>query len=189
MDRIKLQLLTKEDITDEFVSWHTEEHTTFFSSSKRTFKRETLLAELEDGLAAGNLFQYGIYHIEDQKLIGTVKLGPINKIHMTSDLVTLVGDKNYLRMGLASEAIKLVNAVAFGEHKLRKLFSGMYRGNVGSVKAYLNGDWVIEGILRNQYLDGTDEHDRILVACFNPAMYTDPYYSKGLYSFEEVYGS
>jgi RimJ/RimL family protein N-acetyltransferase len=187
MDTIKLALLTKDDFTDEYVSWHQAEHTHYYSSTKRSFLKENLLHEFETGRAAGNLFHYGIYHIADNKLIGVIKLGTISLLHKTSDLVVFIGDKNYLGKGLAVEAIKLGNKVAFEVHGLRKLFGGMYRENIASVKAYLKAGWVIEGVLRNQYIEGDKEQDRILVACFNPAIYQDSYYKNGQFSFEEIY--
>jgi len=44
----------------------------------------------------------------------------------------------------------------------------MFRGNIGSVKAYTRAGWVIEGVLKGQYLVDGKAEDRILVACFNP---------------------
>ena len=187
MNRIKLQLLTKDDLTDEYVSWHTAEHTTYFSSTKRKFLREDLIHELEEGIKAGNLFHYGIYHIIDDKLIGVIKLGVINLIHKSSDMVVLIGDRDYLGKGIAVDAIKLGNQIAFEKHKLRKLFGGMYKQNIASVKTYLKANWIIEGVLKDHYLEQDKEQDRILVACFNPNIYRGSYYSKGEYNFKQIY--
>ena len=82
-----------------------------------------------------------------------------------------------------------ITAPAFNEHKLRKLYGGMFKDNVGSVKAYLNANWVIEGILKNQYVHKKIEQDRILVACFNPSLYNEDYYREGLHKFEDIYPS
>ena len=67
-------------------------------------------------------------------------------------------------------------------------FSHVYWGNIGSVKAYLRADWIIEGILRDHYIVNGESQDRILVACFNPSIFNETYHKKGLYSFEEIYG-
>jgi RimJ/RimL family protein N-acetyltransferase len=64
----------------------------------------------------------------------------------------------------------------------------MYFDNVASVKAYLRADWIIEGVLKDHYLYEGKPQDRILVACFNPSIFSDEYHKKGLYSFDDIYG-
>ena len=125
---------------------------------------------------------------ENNECIGTVQIGPINKIHKISDLVVLIGNTKYHGKGLAIEAIKIGNAIAFETHNLRLLYGGMHRDNIGSVKAYLRANWIIEGILRDHYIVNGESQDRILVACFNPSIFNETYHKKGLYSFEEIYG-
>lgn len=186
--RIRLKLLSKIDLTEKYFSWHKAEHTKYFSSTKRSFSHQSLKKEFETGEKEKNLFHYGIYHIYDDSFIGVIKIGIINKIHMTSDMVVLIGDKSYLGKGLASEAIQLGNDIAFNIHMIRKLYGGMYKDNIGSVKAYLKANWIIEGVLKNQYVQNSSEQDRILVACFNPKFYQDEYYSKGMFSFNQIYG-
>lgn len=187
MTAIELCPLEAADIDETFVAWHQLPHTEYYSSSRRTFTKETLLRELQQGQDSGNLFQYGIHHVADQRLIGVIKVGPINWHHKIGDMATFIGDTRYLGMGLATEAIRAANQLAFEMHGLRKLYSGMYRQNVGSVKAYCKAGWVIEGVLKHQYLHDGSTQDRILVACFNPAIYTDDYAQEGLYSFDQLY--
>ena len=87
---------------------------------------------------------------------------------MTSDLVALIGDRDYLGLGLAKEAIALGNVMAFEQHDIRKLYGGMFAAHIASIKAYTAAGWVIEGSLKGQYLVEGKPMDRVLVACFNP---------------------
>ena len=187
MNTIYLELLTESHFDDKYVGWHQQAHTIYYSASDRSFSKENLLKEFKDGILNKNKFHYGIFCKETNKLIGVLKLGVINWKHLTSDMVVFIGDKNYLGKGLAAEAIALGNHIAFNEHKLRKLYGGMFKENIVSVKAYLNSDWVIEGVLKNQYINQGMSQDRILVACFNPELFKGEYYSQGLYSFEDIY--
>lgn len=187
--RIKLVPLMEKDINDEFVTWHKANHTSYYSSTKREFSRDELISDFNTGRKDNNLFYYGIHHIADDKMIGTLKIGIINHVHKLSDMVVLIGDSNYLRKGIAVEAIILGNEIAFRKHDLRKLSSGMYKNNIGSVKAYLRAGWVIEGVLRNHYVFDGEEQDRILVSCFNPSIFTNAYSTKGSLSFEDIYGA
>ena len=187
MTSIYLELLKESHFDDEYLNWHSESHTSYYSASKRIFTKKNLLEEYIKGIENNNNFHYGIFFKENKKLIGVLKLGIINWHHKTSDMIVFLGDKKYLGKGLAVEAINLGNKIAFNEHKLRKLYGGMYKINIASVKAYLRAGWIIEGVLKDQYLHEGQSHDRILVACFNPKIFIEDYYRKGLYSFNEMY--
>ena len=187
MDKIYLEELNEIHFDDEYVSWHKSEHAVFYTASRRVFTKEDLLLEYERGKDQNNIYHYGIFHKKDKRLIGVLKLGVINWNDRTSDMIVFIGNKDYLGKGYAEQAINLGNNIAFSKHNLRKLYGGMFKENIGSVKAYLKTGWIIEGVLKNQYVHNESEQDRILVACFNPELYKDSYYKKGLYSFEEVY--
>jgi len=145
----------------------------FYSNSKNKITKEILINSILQGKENGNVFTYGIFDIETSKLIGTIKVGPINHAHKISDLVALIGDRDYLGKGLAVEAIKLGNELSFKEFNIRKLFGGMYESNIASIKAYTRAGWIIEGRLKGHYyVDGKNE-DRILVGCFNPDYFTE----------------
>ena len=188
MNDIFLHELEESDFTDEYVSWHSGEHTSFYSGSNRVFTKDSLLKEFHRGKNENNIFHFGIFYSENQKLIGVIKLGIVNWSNLSSDMIVFIGDKDYLGKGLAVKAIQHGNEIAFNKLKLRKLYGGMYYDNIASVKAYLKADWIIEGVLKDHYLYEDKPQDRILVACFNPNIFHENYHRKGLYSFADIYG-
>ena len=169
-----LKKITVDDITERVLRWFNDKDLMkFYTNSKKQITREILLSSIENGEKSGNQFTYGIYHIEDETLIGTIKLGPINFIHKTSDLVALIGDRNYLGKGLSVEAIKLGSEFAFQKFDIRKLYGGMYESNIPSIKAYRRAGWIVEGRLKGQFLiENNISEDRILVGCFNPKYFS-----------------
>ena len=172
-ERIYLKKIEPHYLDDNFMSWfRDEELMQYYTNSKKVITKEVLLKSIEDGEKNGNNFTYGIFFKENDQCIGTIKIGPINLVHKISDLVVLIGDKNYHGKGLAVEAIRLGNQLAFEKHDIRKLFGGMYASNIASIKAYTNAGWVIEGKLHGHYLVNNKAEDRILVGCFNPAYFT-----------------
>ncbi len=172
-NRIYLREISTVDIDDKIMSWFNDkELMQYYTSSKKTITKEILFNSIRKGKDDGNLFTFGIYTNESNKLIGMIKLGPINKAHKTSDLVALIGDRNYLGKGLSVEAIRLGNQLAFEEFDIRKLYGGMYYSNVASIKAYTRADWLIEGRLKGFYLVNGKNEDRILVCCFNPKYFS-----------------
>lgn len=189
MNRIFLKELSESNFTDEYVLWHSEEHTSFYSGSNRVFTKKGLIEEFLRGKKENNLFHFGIFSSQDEKLIGVLKLGVISWSNLSSDMVVFIGDKDYLGKGLAVEAIQQGNNIAFNDLNLRKLYGGMYFDNIGSVKAYLNAGWVIEGVLKDHYLVNGAPHDRVLVACFNPKFYKEDYHKQGFHSFSDLYNS
>jgi len=172
-ERIYLRKINVSDIDDRFMNWFADEDLMkFYTNSKITITKALLLQSIQDGEAKNNSFTYGIFYKETNNCIGTIKVGPINFNHKIADLVVLIGDKNYHGKGLAVEAIKLGNKLAFEEHDIRKLFGGMYESNYSSIKAYTRAGWIIEGKLKGHYLVEGKPEDRILVGCFNPKYFT-----------------
>ncbi|MFV9482467.1 GNAT family N-acetyltransferase [Christiangramia sp. ASW11-125] len=173
-ERIYLRKIEINDITDRVMDWFEDkELMEFYTNSKKTITKETLIQSIKSGEEKGNLYTYGIFTNDEDILIGTIKLGPINFNHRISDLVILLGDRNYLGKGLAVEAIKVGNELAFEEFDIRKLFGGMYESNVPSIKAYTRAGWLVEGNLKGFYLHNGQNEDRILVGCFNPKYFSN----------------
>lgn len=173
-ERIYLRKIKINDITDRVMDWFDDkELMEFYTSSKNKITKESLIQSLKNGEEKGNLYTYGIFTNDEDTLIGTIKLGPINFNHRISDLVILLGDRNYLGKGLAVEAIKVGNDLAFEEFDIRKLFGGMYESNVPSIKAYTRAGWLIEGNLKGFYFHKGKNEDRILVGCFNPKYFSN----------------
>lgn len=173
-ERLYLRKITPKDINDEVMKWFNDiELMKYYTNSSNKITKEILLKSIEEGTTNNTVITYGIFLNESEQLIGTIKLGPINHIHKTSDLVALIGDRNFLGKGLAVDAIKLGNQLAFEGFDIRKLYGGMYISNVPSIKAYTRAGWLIEGRLKGFYFVGGKNEDRILVGCFNPKYFSN----------------
>jgi RimJ/RimL family protein N-acetyltransferase len=102
----------------------------------------------------------------DNKHIGNIKLGPINRHHKYADVGIIIGDKTFWGKGYATEAIKLVVAYAFEVLKLHKLTAGAYMNNAGSVKIFKKAGFSIEGLRKRQYLYKGRYVDAVLFGIF-----------------------
>ncbi len=165
-----LRPLLEEDITDDYVEWFSDDIVVEFLEAKK-LRREDCIAFLNEGVRTGNWFMYAVCDNVTDEVIGTTKIGPIDRKAMTSDLVVIIGKRAFWGRGFATQAISQANKIAFEEHKIRKLHGGMYANNIGSIKAYLRAGWVVEAILHGQYLLQGEVTDRVVVACFNPAFF------------------
>ena len=110
-------------------------------------------------------FFWAIMLKETGRHIGNIKLGPINRKHGFADLGIIIGEKPYWGKGFATEAITLVADYAFKKLKLNKLTAGAYANNIGSVKAFKNAGFLIEGIQKSQYLYNKKYVDGVLLGC------------------------
>jgi len=173
-DRIFIKEMSAAELTDEVMNWFDDvDLMKYYTNSGNKITRESLVESIKKGKENEDNFTYGVHDIETNRIIGTVKIGPINKKQKISDLVTLIGDKNFLGKGLAPEIIKLGNKIAFEEHDIRKLYGGMYMSNIPSIKAYTRGGWIIEGRLNGFYWNDGKNEDRLLVTCLNPKYFTE----------------
>ncbi len=167
--RIYLKKLDFNEIDSRVLDWfENSDLMKYYTNSKRKITKLDLEKSIKQGELNENNYTYGIYTLEKNVLIGTIKLGPINLAHKISDLVVLLGDTDYHGKGYSVEAIELGNKLAFEVYDIRKLFGGMYESNIASIKAYTRAGWVIEGRLKGHYLEGEMALDRVLVGCFNP---------------------
>jgi [ribosomal protein S5]-alanine N-acetyltransferase len=167
---IFLRPLRDDDIDERYLSWFRDPHVTRHLEATN-ITRDDALEHLHYRENDRLRFLYAICTEDSSLHIGNVKIGDIDYKSMTSDLVTVLGDRNYWGRGLATTAIRLGNDIAFNKLNIRKLHGGMYSDNIASVKAYRKAGWVVEAVLYQHILSESGYCDRIVVSCFNPALY------------------
>jgi len=183
--RIYLRELTHDDVNDEYLNWFRDNTvTSFLEVDGKSLTKKIVEDYIDEGKNSGTYYMYAICFSENNKHIGNLKIGPINKKHSVSDLVCVIGDRNYWGMGLATEAIKLGNQLAFEKFGIRKLHGQIYADNIGSIKAYCKAGWIIEGVIRDRYLVDGQPMDQILVSCHNPKFFTSV--EQDLYNVEKL---
>jgi len=171
-NRVSLRLLTEDDVTEEYVGWFRDAVVTEYLDSQG-FSVEDAREYLRQGRESRAYFMYAVIDNDSRLHIGNVKLGPISWLHGTADLVTVIGRREFWGKGLATEAIKAGNQIAFKDYGIRKLNGGIAEGNEGSVKAYTRAGWVIEARLKGHHMIDGMSRDRIVVSCFNPEFFPD----------------
>lgn len=107
--------------------------------------------------SSSDTYFFGIISKESGVHCGNIKLGPINRHHLSAPVGLIIGDQNSWGKGIATEAIDLLTGWAFSILSLRKLTAGSYQDNVGSIRAFEKCGYLIEGTQRSQVVmaDGT----------------------------------
>ena len=171
-NEISLRPVELNDIDREYCGWYEnlDGHLNFFSGSGKQFTKGVIIDDYLTGKKDNEWFYY-IIECTSGERIGTVKVGPIDRKNKTSDLVCLIGNRNFLGKGIAPKVISIANKIAFKKHDIRRLHGGMHAQNTQSIKAYTRAGWIVEGILKGYYLVDGNAEDRVCVACFNPAYF------------------
>jgi len=169
MAKVFLRSLEEGDVNENYLSWFKDKEVTkFLRVDGDSLTLETVRDYIKHGSDTKSYFMYAICLKENNKHIGNLKIGPIDYKHAYSDLVTVIGDRTQWGKGLATEAVQLGIKLAFEKYNIRKLSAGIISGNIGSIKAYTNAGFRIEGTLKDQYVVNNEYQDRVMVGCFNP---------------------
>jgi RimJ/RimL family protein N-acetyltransferase len=164
---IFLRDLSPEDVDERYLSWFRDGVVTHFLSASN-LSRQNVIDYIVEGRRSKTYHMLAICEMATGLHIGNLKIGPIDFTNENSDLVTLIGDRNYWGKGLATEAIAVGSQLAFDVYGIRKLCGSIISKNVGSIKSYTRAGWQIECIRKNHYKIDGELQDEIFVCCFNP---------------------
>jgi len=171
---LNIRPLTIDDIDDEYCSWYANDdgHLDYFTGSGRKFTKDVLIKDYRKGIETNHWHYFLVEDISRSVKIGNVKIGPIDKKNKTSDLVCLIGNRDYVGKELAHAIISKANKIAFEQFDIRRLHGGMYSTNLASIKAYKRAGWKIEAVLKGYYLHNGEAIDRVCVCCLNPKYFS-----------------
>jgi len=168
---VYLRPLKEEDFTERYLAWFRDTEVTRFLDA-RNITREDAVQNLRSGQKDNAWYLFAICEAENDRHIGNLKIGPIHWRHSTSDLVTVLGERDSWGKGYAREAIKIGMKIACKELNIRKLSASIDSLNIGSIKAYTAAGFAVETSLKDQFMDissGTPVlSDKVFIAYFNP---------------------
>ena len=148
--------LSKEDNLEDYMKWLNDQETTLFmGSGKSLVSMDELKIYIDNynNSKAGMLL--GIFLKKTSKHLGNITLHQIDWKDRYAEIGIIIGDKNSRGKGYATEAIGLIVKHAFNKLNLRKLYTGMVKGNEASKRAFEKIGFKVEGVLREHfYLNG-----------------------------------
>ena len=118
---IYLRPLEKKDINKRYISWFADKKVTKFLESRNITEKESK-SYLEAGVITGRYYLLAICYAVTDLHIGNIKIGPIRREDGVSDLVTVLGDKNYWGKGYGTETVKLMLHYIFSETDLNRIY-------------------------------------------------------------------
>lgn len=154
--RIYLREVSLADVDRDYCRWMNDaEITQYLESRFEKWSVKKLKDYVSKILKNPDYVFFAIISKDENKHIGNIKIGPINRIHNFADVGIVIGERSYWGKGFATEAIKLVVNYAFNTLNLHKLTAGVYANNVGSIKAFQKAGFLVEGRRKKHFsLDG-----------------------------------
>ena len=148
---ILLRQLRKEDLTEEYVSWLNDPNVNQYLETRYLPQtHESLVDYWNNHRDDSSSPWFAIVSKNNNKHIGNIKLGPINRIHLTADISLFIGDKHSWGKGYATQSIKLLSEWSFATLNIRKLKAGIYSENHGSRKAFEKAGFALEATLKEE---------------------------------------
>ncbi len=155
---VSLRPMKHADITDEYLKWFRDpEVTRYLECGEITYQQA--MEYLSEN-------QYGMYAIKvENRHIGNVKIGPINKKHNFAQFSIVIGNRSFWNQGCGTQAIRKGSLIAFEKHSIRKLVAGIYSNNSRAICAFVKAGWLIEACLGLQRIFEGGYVGEVRLAC------------------------
>lgn len=113
-------------------------------------------------------YNFGIFKIDNDELIGTIGLFRIVRDPLQSAIIGYSLSKNHNGKGYATEAVKLVLDYAFTILKLHRIEAGVMPHNLGSIRVLEKAGFEKEGISKSNVKINGKWEDHQVLAIINP---------------------
>ena len=149
--RLFLRALQPQDLNDCYLNWQNDPDVNKYLETRFLPQTmEALKKYWEQHRDDPNSPWFAICTKENNKHIGNIKIGPIQWTHRRADISLFIGDKSCWGQGYATEAIETVCKWSFQELDMQKIGAGIYKGNIGSKRAFEKSNFILEGTLRSE---------------------------------------
>jgi ribosomal-protein-alanine N-acetyltransferase len=160
-EKLKLQILTKENISNKYIDWLNDSEITRYTGLRNIVNDRKMVEDYIDlSLNSKNEYLYGVYH--QGYHVGNVKIGPIIWNDRSSDISYFLGEKNLWGNGIITNVITSLCSFCRDTLGIEKLNAGVMDKNIGSIKILEKCGFLKEGTRIKNYLVGNERVDQIL---------------------------
>jgi len=139
-----LRPLTKEDVSDNYISWLNDYEVMKFTEQKyHKHSKGDVEKFVNQKFESKSDFLFGIFY--ENKHIGNIKLGPILWEHRSAVITYFIGEKSYWGNGIATIVVEKVVNFGITDLSLEKIHAGYYSNNYASGKVLANCGFKLEG--------------------------------------------
>lgn len=151
-EMIYIRNITDED-TDNILKWRNSDSVRNNFIYKELFTRQSHQNWLDNYVYTGKVVQMIIYLKDGDIPVGSVYIRDLDKEKGEGEYGIFIGEESARGKGVGSAVCRLMCEYAKNEIGLHKLFLRVYEDNIGAVKSYQNGGFVIDES-RTDLIDG-----------------------------------
>ena len=148
-----------------FIQWIADEEVIRYSMTKfhRLSTNDLIVDWYKSTLSDQKTFQLGILDPKTNHLIGYVGLAGLNEIDRNGEYFIFIGNKEYWRKGIASDATKKILHHGFMHLNLHRIFLTVSSKNSGAIRAYEKAGFRFEGIMREAFYRNHKYSDKVIM--------------------------
>ena len=167
MNKISFRPLTEKDLPDR-VRWFNDKKITQFLGT--SVRQGTTIKKQENWFKnARRLGNIKTFVVEcDGKPVGNVALTDISGINENAGLFIVIGEKDYHRKGIGTEATNFITEFAFKELGLHQVLLYVCEENLPAIKLYEKCGFEKEGLLRDMWKIKGKYYGEIVMVKFSP---------------------
>ena len=161
-ERLSLRWLTRADVSDLYAVFSDPEVMRYWSTVPFTTlaEAEDYLRRIHEYFTQRSLFQWGIEHTADARVIGTCTLYRLDHAHRRAEIGFALA-RTYWGQGLARQALHALLTFVFGELDLHRLEADADPRNERSLRLLESQGFRREGYLRERYHVGGEVQDTV----------------------------
>ena len=160
MDQITFKVLEQSDVSPRYISWLSNPLVNRFSDNQyRKVSLDSQRKYVQSCIDSPTIILWGIFL--DNLHIGNIVLDNINYIHSRSEVTYLLGDSNCWGRGIASHSVKFAVKYAKLDLGLHKLYAGVAKPNIASIKVLQKCGFSREAIRESHLLYNNIRMDQI----------------------------
>jgi len=149
--QIQLISLDRSFLNDEYISWLNDPSVTRFLEVRHQLQNFSTITEYYEQIKGNpqNIWR-AIVHRDNEQHIGNIKC-TLSR-YGVGEMSLFIGNKNYRRRGVGTEAVRLMSDIAFGAGAV-KLVAFIYSSNYASQRTFSKCEYTLEAVLHNEVID------------------------------------
>lgn len=167
--RFRLRWLDQQDADDLFEIFSDPEVTRYWSSLawERRDQADELVRDIHECFARGNLYQWGIDWLDEEKIVGTCTLASIDRDNRRAEIGFALG-RRYWGRGIMATALPRLLDHAFNDLDLYRIEADVDPANSASLKTLKRLGFLEEGLMRARWQVGGEIQDSLMLGLLGP---------------------
>ena len=157
---LSLRILKVKDVSQSYIDWFKIPEVIRYSENQyRLFSLDSQKDFVNSCLKKEGVDLYGIF--DNNLHIGNIQINDFDSIHKRAEITYVVGDTNYWCRGVGSFAVSKIIQLSKKKYFLNKLYAGVDKRNLSSIKVLEKNGFILEGIRKKHLYFENEFQDQL----------------------------